>query len=646
MRNKLLLALFFVPSILLTFLVYAPALEGDFYHDDHPNILKNNKIQIESLNITTLWEAALSSNAGLLKRPVSMASFALNYYFFGPSPYSFKLTNLFLHVIVGILILVFLIQIQSRKQDEHNNLLIYVLPILATSVWLLNPLNVSTTAYIVQRMAILSSLFSMITIILYLHGRNIIIVEGKRGFIFIFFSVLSLFVAIVSKENAILVIPILLTIELLLFKFGAKHKLHKTIIKYTYLIGIFAAFGLFLFFLQWLNNYITEWYLFREFTLQERLFTQTRVLIQYIEWFFIPNINELGLYHDDFGISKSLLNPISTFLCLLVILITIAIAFMLRKREPLILLGVCWYFISHILESTILPLEMVYEHRNYFPSIGLLILIFAISNLLVKNYTNLGKFIYAGLSIYIFSLAFTTHLRASQWTHNLDFSYYEAIHHPQSPRAQFALGRIYANLTLRTENDFYDQAVEYLEKSAKLDSGGILPEASLILLSQQKNRPAKSEWYTSILKKLEQSPISVSDIIALEELVRCFKNECLLGSQDLEAIFNAALKSPNIDLPTERRAHLLSVQANYLLTHLQDVTKTEQVILESIELSPDTPRYYINYISFLIQLNRFEEARQYIEKLKKIDIFNLEYNKISSLEKMIEPANEGLDSNE
>ncbi len=70
--------------------------------DDLPNLLTNERLQLDSLDMMSLERAAFSSGAGILRRPVSMASFALNRYFFGIAPYSYKVVNLVIHLLTGL----------------------------------------------------------------------------------------------------------------------------------------------------------------------------------------------------------------------------------------------------------------------------------------------------------------------------------------------------------------------------------------------------------------------------------------------------------------------------------------------------------------------------------------------------------------
>ena len=89
-----------ITILLFTFLIYVSGLSGDYVFDDSANILENQKLELEFLTFDQLSRAWHSGDAGPLGRPVSMLSFALNYYFIGSfEPYYFKFTNLFLKIL-------------------------------------------------------------------------------------------------------------------------------------------------------------------------------------------------------------------------------------------------------------------------------------------------------------------------------------------------------------------------------------------------------------------------------------------------------------------------------------------------------------------------------------------------------------------
>ena len=94
----------FCGLLIFIVVIYFPTLNGGFYHDDRPNLVYNNNVQIDELTLDELITASTSSNAGTLKRPISMMSFALNYHFFGDGPTSFRITNLIIHFANSILI--------------------------------------------------------------------------------------------------------------------------------------------------------------------------------------------------------------------------------------------------------------------------------------------------------------------------------------------------------------------------------------------------------------------------------------------------------------------------------------------------------------------------------------------------------------
>ena len=99
MQNK---SIFIVSAFTLLFILifsaYLPSIQGGFYHDDLPNLVANSDVQIKTLSVESLATAATSSESGKLKRPISMLSFALNYYFFEMNQYHLKL-QIYLYIL-------------------------------------------------------------------------------------------------------------------------------------------------------------------------------------------------------------------------------------------------------------------------------------------------------------------------------------------------------------------------------------------------------------------------------------------------------------------------------------------------------------------------------------------------------------------
>jgi tetratricopeptide (TPR) repeat protein len=117
-------------------------------------------------------------------------------------------------------------------------------------------------------------------------------------------------------------------------------------------------------------------------------------------------------------------------LSLLGIVFLLSLAFLVRKRQPILSLGIFWFFAGHLLESTILPLELAHEHRNYLPSLGpILVVVHCIDVAWMKLKRRwlwvmlpILAAIFAGLSI----------MRATQWSSDYSLFLYETSHHPNS----------------------------------------------------------------------------------------------------------------------------------------------------------------------------------------------------------------------
>ncbi len=166
-------------------LAYSPGLSGDFLFDDDANIVHNDNIHIHKLTPASLKGAALSGHSGPLKRPVSMLSFALNYYFAGLDTFYFKLTNVVIHLLNGIGLFFLTRLILAAYRERHEPRLtdrhLLVLSLAVSAAWLLHPLNLTGVLYVVQRMTSLSALFVIWGLVLYMAGRRRMIRDARRG---------------------------------------------------------------------------------------------------------------------------------------------------------------------------------------------------------------------------------------------------------------------------------------------------------------------------------------------------------------------------------------------------------------------------------------------------------------------------------
>src|SRR5215469_989989 len=150
-------------TLLAAVMAYWPGLSGGFALDDYTNIVQNEALKVEDLSWSALSHAAFSFQAGITMRPISMLSFTLNEFLYGDGPLSFKITNLCIHLLNGLLVCVLLLQLLGAYRARYATGIpeerVHWLAIITGGLWLLHPLNLMPVLYVVQRETSLSSFF-------------------------------------------------------------------------------------------------------------------------------------------------------------------------------------------------------------------------------------------------------------------------------------------------------------------------------------------------------------------------------------------------------------------------------------------------------------------------------------------------------
>lgn len=621
--------------IALTVVAYYSGLFGDYIFDDFPNLLNNRQIYIDALNIGSLKAAAFSSGAGLLKRPVSMASFALNYYFFGIKPFSFKLVNLVIHLLCGLALFFLTSQLLRAYRQIHRPTLpegmIYWIALATTAMWLLHPLNLTGVLFIVQRMTTLATLFTIAGLSCYVWGRSRQW-EGKAGLPLIVTGVMVFgLLALLSKESGALLPLYMLTIEVTLFRFRNQDgKLCRKTVGLFLTILVLPAVGAAIWLLIDPNRFLGG-YALRAFTLPERLLTETRVVLFYIKLILAPSIGELGIYHDGFTISSGLLNPISTIFAIAGILALLVSGILSAKKAPLIGLGILWFFAGQTMESTFLPLEIAFEHRNYLADFGL---IFVLAYLLLDPTRSPRTLLVrrVGLIAYISFLFLVTYMRSGQWSNNVDQAITEAQHHPNSPRAAYSAGRIYVNLVLAHQLSDSQPAFLYLEKARTLDREGIAPEVGLIIFSAKIGHAIDPSWIAGIRSKLRNYPVSPSQVESLKQLIQCQENQCKIADQEILSILNVAFENPRLPLVPSIYADMLTLRGSFLIDKMNNLEAGKTYFEQAVRVRENEPQYRINLINLLLAMQLYPEARHQLDLLKDGNSWDQDSEQIRAFE--------------
>jgi hypothetical protein len=608
---------------LLTVAVYFPGLYGDYVFDDMANLLDNKRLDIEVLDYDSLKSAALSSNSGPLRRPVSMLSFALNRYFFGIKPFSHKVINLAIHLLTGLALFVLsqMLVLAYQRHDRGRRLSENTarwLPLVITSLWLVHPLNLTSVLYIIQRMTSLSALFMVCALCVYVAGR-LRMLSGRPGKLFILTGFLVFGgLAIFSKESSAILPLFMFIIELTLFRFRDSHGQSDRFIAGLFVIIILAPACLVLMKMALNPGWILSGYEMRTFTLPERVLTEARVLMIYLKLTVMPTTSTLGLYQDHIVLSRGLFSPPTTLYSLLALSGLFACALALLERQPLISLGILWFFCAHTLESTIFPLEIAHEHRNYLADFGIILALgSAVAVIPMQKLGLVVRVVTPVLFLCMFS--YTTWLRADQWSDNVKFAVFEAMHHPHSFRAVYSAGRIHARLALNGREDSIDEAFSYLEQASEVGDSEVMPTMVMIKLAYLLDRPVKQEWFTEVLDRLERYPITPSALDSLLELSGCMNSPCTFPQGTMDEMFRLTLENPSLAYNGRLRAEAETIYGYYTINLGKNFEQGRQLFYQAVASDPREPQRRINLIKLLIAMNDFDAAEQQLELFMAAD---------------------------
>jgi len=442
--------LFFLGLLGLTIGLYLPGLDGVFLVDDAVNLEPlNHNGGVTSAN--NFLAFVFGNHSGMLGRPISMLSFLIDDQHFPGSVGNYRYTNLMIHCLGGVVLFAL-----SRRLVLHSTVkgekFATELALLVAGLWLLAPLHVSTTLYVIQRMTQLSTLFCLAGLYLYIVGRQQIMVGRSTGRIWIlvglyFFGLL----ATLSKENGILILCFALVFELTIA--SSRNESENRFV--IYVISLPMMFGL-AYLLSKFSSFTNSSY--RDFTILERLLTESRIVWDYVGKLVFPFGTKMGLVHDDITISSGVLSPLWTSFALLAHLLVLGAAVFYRGRWPWFFFTVFGFYSGHLLESTFIPLELYFEHRNYMPSI----FIFTGMAMLCWNDSAQRKAPKYVIIFLIILSAVVTLQRTKIWGNPIAQANVWAMEHPLSLRAQ--TGLVVAHLSQRK----YADAEKVLQQSRLL----------------------------------------------------------------------------------------------------------------------------------------------------------------------------------
>ncbi|WP_144244472.1 hypothetical protein [Pseudohaliea rubra] len=438
--------------------VFSPGVGTGYVFDDITSVLP---LQQLSQHPEQFWAYVFSDVSGSLGRPVSVATFALEKILLKSSSDVSQYISISIHVLnaglVFVLTRLLFCEVGLNKPA--------ILAFLVAIIWAVSPQKVSAVLYIVQRMALLATTLTLLALIFYAYAR----VSAKQAHkvLLTICTTVCLMLAPFAKENGALAVPLIAALELFVFSRGLR----------GVRAGRLAAQGVLLFgfvlFLAWaFRVYLSEadYYATRAFDYEERLLFSAVSLVDYARQFFLPETSRMGLIHDDFDLALRSMQ-IGMSLVAVSLMVALLVSLVATGKGGVVGFSLAFYFIAHSLETSFLPLEVYFEHRNYLPSVGLAVLcVFFIAGGISRGFKLNVPFALPSLFLFSVVTAFSTFSYAHEWSSYRNLVSHHLQGHPRSSRANSDFALVVAGSgDLERAAVHIDRAIEYsrISKSSK-----------------------------------------------------------------------------------------------------------------------------------------------------------------------------------
>ncbi|MBT8087883.1 MAG: hypothetical protein KJO46_07590, partial [Gammaproteobacteria bacterium] len=354
--------LVFATALIIAGFCYSASFGSEFQLDDLGNLGGLATVTDRA----TAADFVLGGAGGPTGRPLSLLTFVLQADEWQNGPDAFQRVNIAIHLLNALLLawgirLLFVIRGESRRTAT-------IIGCMASSVWVLLPLIASATLLVVQRMTTLSATFALLGLIAYLGSRTLIERAPRKALFLMALSLTSATVlSTLAKEIGALLPAYVLVLEATMLQRPAA--VDKTLWRGWAVLFLWLPTLFVLAYLVRSFDYPEAAVLWRGFDATERLMTEARILWVYLGKAIVGLPGYLGIYHEDVEIVRSLRSP-AAMLAVIGWLGAVLAAVSWRRRYPLFALAVLWFLAGHLLESTVLSLELYFEHRNYLPIIG------------------------------------------------------------------------------------------------------------------------------------------------------------------------------------------------------------------------------------------------------------------------------------
>jgi hypothetical protein len=654
--------LFALAVSLLLLGVYWPGLEGPFLADDYPNFVHNPYVAIDELSVAQILGALSSNQSGPLGRPLPALSFTLNYWFAGQSfdNLHFKMFNLVVHVInAGLAFL--LVRSVIGAWGNHSARSVFWTAAAVSALWALHPIQLTNVLYVVQRINSMAGLFMLAGLVMFCSGRRRLMNGEPLAWPMIMGGVGGgAVLGALCKENAVLLPALAAVLECTVFRLRASTALDsRRLAVMTVVVGVAPYVVGAVYVLGWTEVWANR-YAYRDFDMVERVLTQGRVGWWYVAQIFAPDVQQLTFFHDDVQPSRGWLSPVGTLFSWFGWALAVVVAVVTWRATPWIALGVAWFLVGHAMEGTVVPLELVYEHRNYIPSLGLLIATGALARMAFER-AGLGNALRAGIAVAALAgVSATTFVQASVWADGATLVRVLAERNPRSARLQVQLAAVLEVTTgdLRAVYAAHARAdeldpnrvfaklhmlrllafISYANELRGADGGSPISDYQgrvVQAVDSASIAQATATFSADIVRLLHDRPLGVGPVASVREMVECIetgRQECVRLAPHVEKFADAVLNSEHATIGQRQAFMWLRARLRLALGKPESVMA---IMDEAVALNPGYLQLRFQRAALAVSLGEKELARRYIARLGDDIVTARGRLKLEKLERML-----------
>lgn len=394
--------------LLVIWVIYLNALPGHFLFDDPASLDGLRKVH----DLRSSLAFTFSGNTGPLGRPLALATFALQSAAWPNDPAAMLRANIAIHL-AAVVLCFFLAAglIRLRPPNSGNNVVWIALG--AAALWGLSPFLATTHLMIIQRMTSLAGVFTLGGLAALTWAHLVAERHGGLSKVLLIAVGLSTVVATLAKENGALLPSLALVIQRLWIP--KERRINTITGRYLIALFVYVPSALVVLYLASLlpgileNGYGPR----RYFTPSERLLSQLAILLDYVRNLFFPQAFATTPFMDRIPAAKGWLNPPITLLSTVFWVAVITISVYYRRLIPVLLFGLTFFLVGHILESSFIGLELYFAHRSYVPAFGLY---FALAYFVALTPVRFSRAIAFGFVGYVFMFGVVLYQVTSAWS--------------------------------------------------------------------------------------------------------------------------------------------------------------------------------------------------------------------------------------